>query len=48
MDSAGVGEKNTVLEALQRWVATHPEKPCWTFLDDKGEAVDSYTYQVSR
>jgi hypothetical protein len=36
-----------VLEALSEWVASQPSQKVWTFLDDKGEVSDSFTYQVS-
>ena len=36
-----------ILEALQKWSAegAQPDKKVWTFLSDKGEPVDSYTYK---
>jgi hypothetical protein len=36
-----------VLEALSHWVESQPLQKVWTFLDDKGEINDSYTYQVN-
>jgi hypothetical protein len=35
-----------VLDALGEWAASQPNQNVWTFLDDKGEFSDSYTYQV--
>jgi hypothetical protein len=36
-----------VLDALSNWVELQPLQKVWTFLDDKGEICDSYTYQVN-
>ena len=36
-----------LLEALSEQAAEQPNKKVWTFLDDKGEINDSYTYKVS-
>jgi hypothetical protein len=36
-----------VLDALSSWVESQPLQKVWTFLDDKGEIFDSYTYQVN-
>lgn len=35
-----------VLEVLSEWVISQPDKKVWTFLDDKGEISDCYSYQV--
>lgn len=37
----------TVLEALASWSSVQPDKPCWTFLSDKAEPMDSFTYMVN-
>jgi hypothetical protein len=35
-----------LLERLREWAACQPNKSAWTFLDDKGISIDSYTYNV--
>lgn len=35
-----------LLEALTEQAASQPNEKVWTFLDDKGEICDSYTYRV--
>lgn len=37
----------TVLERLSQWAVEQPDKKVWTFLDDKGEFVEDYSYKVS-
>jgi len=34
-----------VLEALAEWSGSQPSQRVWTFLDDKGEVSDGYTYR---
>ena len=36
-----------VLDALKEWVSSSPNKKVWTFLNDKADPVDDYTYQVT-
>lgn len=36
----------TILESLEKWSKIQPEKIAWTFLNDKGDPVDSYSYKV--
>lgn len=35
------------LEALHKWSCETPNKNVWTFLNDKGDITESYTYKVS-
>ena len=35
----------TVLERLAMWSQRHPEKRAWSFVDDRGEIVETYTYR---
>lgn len=35
-----------VLESLQYWKNTQPDKKAWIFLNDKGDPSDEYTYAV--
>lgn len=35
----------TVLDLLAAWAELTPDKKCWTFLNDKGEITDQYTYK---
>jgi hypothetical protein len=37
---------STILEALAKESISQPGKTAWTFLNDKGDPVDCYTYQV--
>lgn len=37
----------TVLERLTRWTQEQPDKKVWTFLDDRGDFVEDYSYAVS-
>ena len=34
------------LEALEKWSSETPNKNVWTFLNDKGDITESYTYKV--
>eukprot|EP01039_Chlorochromonas_danica_P004978 gene4978-5466_t len=34
-----------VLEALSHWANVQPNKKVWTFLNDKGDPVDDYSYE---
>ena len=36
----------TVLESLEKWANLQANKTAWTFLNDKGDPIDSYSYQV--
>ncbi len=36
----------SLLERLHGWANEQPEKKAWTFLNDKADATDSYTYKV--
>ena len=35
----------TVLERLTLWSERHPEKTAWSFVDDRGEIAETYTYR---
>ena len=37
----------TILESLAQGSLDQPDKQVWTFLNDKGDPVDGYTYKVS-
>jgi hypothetical protein len=39
-------EWESVLQRLTRWVDEQPDKKVWTFLDDRGDFVEDYSYQV--
>lgn len=41
-------ETEALLQRLSHWVDEQPDKKIWTFLDDKGEPSDDYTYKVHR
>lgn len=47
LDSSPMASENheSILAKLEKWVAEQPDKPAWTFLDDKGKPNDSYSYQ---
>lgn len=36
----------SILEALRDGAQQRPDRQVWTFLNDKGDPVDSYTYKV--
>ena len=35
----------TILERLQKWVESQPDKILWNFLNEEGKVIDSFTYQ---
>jgi hypothetical protein len=35
-----------ILEKLNYWAVNSPETKAWTFLNDKGDPNDSYTFRV--
>lgn len=35
-----------ILQKLSQWAIETPDRRAWTFLNDKGEPVESYTYKV--
>jgi hypothetical protein len=37
----------SILEALSVGSTEQPDRPAWTFLNDKGDPVDNYTYKVT-
>eukprot|EP01033_Poteriospumella_lacustris_P019791 gene19791-gene20260 len=40
-----MSDYEAVLQRLTRWVEEQPDKKVWTFLDDRGEFVEDYSYQ---
>ena len=36
----------TIIESLKTWATSQPNKKVWTFLGDREEVVDSFTYKV--
>lgn len=36
----------SILARLGRWVVEQPDKMVWSFLDDRGDIIDDYTYKV--
>lgn len=41
-----MSDYEAVLQRLTRWVEEQPDKKVWTFLDDRGDFVEDYSYQV--
>jgi hypothetical protein len=35
-----------LLEKLNRWANETPDRKAWTFLNDKGDIADSYSFKV--
>jgi hypothetical protein len=36
----------SILERLHQWSVEQPHRKAWTFLTDKGDIAEAYTYQV--
>lgn len=36
---------DTILERLHRWATEQPDRKAWTFLNDKGDIAEDYTYK---
>jgi acyl-CoA synthetase (AMP-forming)/AMP-acid ligase II len=37
-----------LLDKLNQWANETPDRKAWTFLNDKGDLADSYTYKVKK
>jgi acyl-CoA synthetase (AMP-forming)/AMP-acid ligase II len=45
--SADEEKYDNLLQRLSHWANETPDRRVWTFLNDKGEPVESYTYKVN-